>query len=131
MLSKLKYVHVLFLGEQRELAAKIQKAQPAPKTQNEEEPRIAPRIQPRASVQKKPEPEVRTKPEVTVKPEVRTKPEATVKPETIKIVEPEMVEEEAEESLEESLSVDHNVQVLPENEIKQFENDEEEKSGKV
>ncbi len=125
MQSKLKYVHVLFLGEQRELAAKIQKVQPAPKLQNEEEPRIAPRIQPRASVQKKPEPEVRTK------PEVKTKPEVTVKPETIKIVEPEMVEEEAEESLEESLSVDHNDQVLPENEIKQFENDDEEKSGKI
>ena len=119
MLSKLKYVHVLFLGEQRELAAKIQKVQPAPKLQNEEEPRIAPRIQPRASVQKKPEPEVR------IKPEVKTKPE------TIKVVEPEMVEEEAEESLEESLSVDHNDQVLPENEIKQFENDDEEKSGKI
>jgi hypothetical protein len=124
-------VHVLFLGEQRELAAKTQKVQPAPKLQNEEEPRIAPRIQPRASVQKKPEPEVRTKPEVTVKPEVRTKPEVTVKPETIKVVEPEMVEEEAEESLEESLSVDHNDQVLRENEIKQFENEDEEKSGKI
>ena len=105
----------LFPGEQRELAAKNQKVQQSNQKNQNDEPRIAPRIQPRASVQKK---------EVTI-----SKPEVTKRLETMKIVEPEIVEDEVEESLEES-SVDlQNDQTSAENEIKQFENDDDEKSG--